>query len=125
MSKDTHIEEALDYLGQDARALVMDSIAVTLHNTWATLEANRPEEDAEWLARNLYDRLRRSGVHVHWDNLLPVERESWLDSARAVIELLPLFCGRIANRYDAARQAMEQIAKIERQAMRKLRDEQP
>jgi hypothetical protein len=118
---DNHLEKALGYLGQDARALAMDSLYCELHNTWATLEGNKPEEDAEWLARNLYDRQQMARL-PHWDRAGDDVRGTWLRLAASVIELLPLYCGRIAHRYEAARNAMEVIAKAERVALRKMRE---
>jgi hypothetical protein len=119
---DNHLEKALDYLGQDARALAMDRLYCALHNTWATLESNRPEEDTEWLARNLYDRQGLSRL-PQWDAAGDDVRGTWLRLAANVIELLPLYCGRIAHRYEAARNAMEVVARVERSAMRKSQEE--
>jgi hypothetical protein len=115
MSKETLLEDALDYIGQDARHLVMDSLFCTLHNTWATLAGNKPEEDAYWIARCLYD-VRRMEGGAHFDNLSPENQQYWLDLGQSVMDLLPSYCSRVAARMDAARKLIELQAKVERTA---------
>jgi hypothetical protein len=118
MGDKSFLDDALNFCGQEARHFVADALACHLHNTGYQLEGNTQDTDVEWFARVIAQRVRSIEVPGQWDMLPPGVKESYRETARAVIDCLPALQQRMANRLISLSKIMADISRIERERSR-------
>jgi hypothetical protein len=112
------LDDALDFVGRDARHKVVDAVYCVLFNAAGTLEGNTEKNDVEWLARRMYE-INVRGVGTAWDYLEDDTKNEYLNMSKLAIQCLPLLTERIANRYRAYTDALHTLVKAEREAVYK------
>lgn len=111
---------ALDFLSQEARRNVTDALHAHFHNEWSALEGNTEESDVEWFARTLHETDFDDPHHcLHWDGVPDEVKEKYRHMARLSLRNLPAIASRIANRYKAIRDALDDLVKRERDELYK------
>ncbi len=121
---DNHLmSEALDFVGAEARHLVMDAVYCALANSASDLEGNTAETDVNWFAFQIWGEARRDHNNHVWENVLSEdEREHWRTVARACLDRLPFLMSRMANRCRRAAEVANTLARAERKRLREVRE---
>ncbi|MFO0892419.1 MAG: hypothetical protein U0790_25170 [Isosphaeraceae bacterium] len=113
----TFLEDALDFCGTSERYKVSDALYCHLHNTGQYLAGNTQENDAEWLARSLYEEwIRHRPGPDRWDLASPEHRELFDNVARCCLKILPRLQSRIADRLIELSKVLQDIERAERAA---------
>ena len=116
----TFLEDALDFVGQKERYMVADALYCHLHNTGQSLAGNTAENDAEWMARTLYEEWisHRPGP-ARWDKASDDHRELFSNLARCCLKMMPQLQMRIADRLIELSKVLQDIERAERAAHKK------
>jgi uncharacterized protein YjgD (DUF1641 family) len=113
------LNEALDFVSQEARHYVLDAVYGTLANAAGTLKGNTEKSDVEWFATRMYE--CDNGSRLRWDLLEEDQRENYRKNARLALQVLPLLTERIADRYRAYTDALNIVLRAEREEVYKRR----
>lgn len=93
--------------------MVAGSLYCKIFNLAGTLEGNSEQSDIEWIAQNLYERSAFRS-QAPWRSLSDEGREDWRNIARAALEVLPLFMGRVGTRCREYAKVLESMARLHR-----------
>ena len=116
-TRTTFLEDALDFCGQSERYKVADALYCCLHNTGQALAGNTAENDAEWMARNLYEEwIRHRPGPDRWDQASDDHRELFDNVARCCLKIMPRLQARIADRLIEMSKVIQDIERAERAA---------
>jgi hypothetical protein len=112
----TILDKPLDFVANEAREQILDALMCAFHNTAGELEGNRPENDAEWFARNLWGELHPEALSGDWYKLPDEERAQMRQTASAAVAALPGLMRRVGRRCRTYAQAVNTVLKAERLA---------
>jgi hypothetical protein len=115
------LDRALDLVSRESRYYLLDSLHCVLFNTSNDLQGNTHEGDMDWLACRLWTEMHLAAPASAFERLDEEERQYWRRLAQAVMDSLPLFMGRIANRCQVYAAVIGEMARAERLALEKRR----
>lgn len=113
-----HFDEMTEWLSQEGKRHVLDSLACVFHNEGYSLEGNTEHNDIAWLANRLSYDLHDKDL----EKMSVEEKASMMRLAKACKDAIPALAERMAARYirvSKAVRAMERIASAQKDKTRK------
>jgi len=111
MKNEAMLEDALKFISQEARQMVIDAVYCELHNKGYELEGNTAESDLNWFARELWKTRHDDAPISQWEALAADEKLRWLQLADSSLAVLPRLMERVSHRYIAYSKALHTVLK--------------
>jgi hypothetical protein len=111
-SKLDFLDAAMKYASSETRSRLADALYALLNESARHLKGNTPETDIEWFAKFMTERAGKDAGSVDWE---------WV--ASIVIDALPHYQARVAERMSLMAQVVSEIASAERKELRKVANE--
>lgn len=105
-----HFDKMTEFVSQEAKSLVLDSLACVFHNEGFWLSGNTEDSDTAWLA----DRISKEINDTPLDRVSLERRQELMQVASAAKKCIPLLAERIASRYIRVSQAIRTSERIEK-----------
>ena len=116
------LDDILDFIGKQARHDVIDALQGYFHNEGLTLSGSTEANDVEWFAYHLYV-TDVMGHGAAWSHLEEERRVYYRHIASLALRCLPAIVERIADRYEAMKNALKLLSDAEWKRLREERAE--